>query len=212
MNGTQPVLLVLWPLRSKTFSRNSLMIQWLRLGALTAMGWGSIPGQGTKIPQAVGYGQKEKKKRFFSANLSFYILELVDSLSSELSNSNIPLLPDTHILPSSLFFQLLLPSLPTGLNGPLIQTIIVLRTGNKVVNKTGQTSVLVGLLIAYILPNPFLSYLTWISRPSIPKTLLTMLLKTRPLYFYPPPTSGKIITLHEPNVCLFCDLWLVNLV
>ena len=147
----------------------------------------------------------KKKKKIFSANLSFYILELVNSFSSELSNSNIPLLPDTYILPSSLFFQLLLPSLPTGLNGQFIQTI-VLRTGNKVVNKTAQISVLVGLLIAYILPNPFLSYLTWISRPSIPKTLLTMLLKTRPLYFYPPPTSGKIITLHEPNVCLFCDL------
>jgi len=102
----------------------------------------------------------KKKKKIFSANLSFYILELVNSLSSELSNSNIPLLPDAYILPSSLFFQLLLPSLPTGLNGQFIQTITVLRTGNKVVNKTAQISVLVGLLIAYILPNPFLSYLT----------------------------------------------------
>ena len=31
---------------------NSLVVQWLRLHALTAEGRGSIPGQGTKIPQA----------------------------------------------------------------------------------------------------------------------------------------------------------------
>ena len=31
---------------------NSLMVQWLRLSAFTAEGPGSIPGQGTKIPQA----------------------------------------------------------------------------------------------------------------------------------------------------------------
>ena len=32
---------------------NSLAVQWLGLHALTAEGLGSIPGQGTKIPQAV---------------------------------------------------------------------------------------------------------------------------------------------------------------
>ena len=31
---------------------NSLMVQWLGLHAFTAKGPGSIPGQGTKIPQA----------------------------------------------------------------------------------------------------------------------------------------------------------------
>ena len=29
----------------------SLMVQWLGLQALTAEGWGSIPGWGTKIPE-----------------------------------------------------------------------------------------------------------------------------------------------------------------
>ena len=40
---------------------NSLAVQWLGLPAFTAVGPGSIPGQGTKIPQAMRRGQKEKK-------------------------------------------------------------------------------------------------------------------------------------------------------
>ena len=36
----------------------SLAVQWLRLHASTAGGMGSIPGGGTKIPQATGHGQK----------------------------------------------------------------------------------------------------------------------------------------------------------
>ena len=40
---------------------NSLVVQWLRLGAFTAMGPGWIHGQGTKIPQATR--PKKKKKR-----------------------------------------------------------------------------------------------------------------------------------------------------
>ena len=36
------------------------MVQWLRLRAFTAEGAGSIPGQETKIPQAVWHGQKKK--------------------------------------------------------------------------------------------------------------------------------------------------------
>ena len=36
----------------------SLVIQWLRLHASTAVAMGSIPGQGTKIPRAVQCGQK----------------------------------------------------------------------------------------------------------------------------------------------------------
>ena len=39
-------------------------VQWLGLGALTAEGAGSIPGQGTKIPQAVR--PKKKKKSLHS--------------------------------------------------------------------------------------------------------------------------------------------------
>ena len=33
-------------------------VQWLRLQASTAVGAGSIPGRGTKIPQATWCGQK----------------------------------------------------------------------------------------------------------------------------------------------------------
>ena len=36
----------------KTAFGNSLVVQWLGLGAFTAKGLDSIPGQGTKIPQA----------------------------------------------------------------------------------------------------------------------------------------------------------------
>ena len=38
---------------------NSLAVQWLGLGAFTTMGLGSIPGWGTKIPQAKW--RREKK-------------------------------------------------------------------------------------------------------------------------------------------------------
>ena len=43
---------------------SSLVVQWLGL-CFTAEGLGSIPGPGTKIPQAMWHGQKikEKKKR-----------------------------------------------------------------------------------------------------------------------------------------------------
>ena len=41
---------------------NSLVVQWLGLGALTAEGPGSISGRGTQIPQAVRHGQKQKKR------------------------------------------------------------------------------------------------------------------------------------------------------
>ena len=34
---------------------------WLELYAVTVEGLGSIPGQGTRIPQAVRRGQKKKK-------------------------------------------------------------------------------------------------------------------------------------------------------
>ena len=42
---------------------NSLAVQWLGLCALTAEGLGSIPGWGTKIPQAMWCGQKKAKKK-----------------------------------------------------------------------------------------------------------------------------------------------------
>ena len=37
------------------------MVQWLRLSAFTAMGLGSIPGQGTKISQDRQHGRKKKR-------------------------------------------------------------------------------------------------------------------------------------------------------
>ena len=42
---------------------NSLVVQWLGLHAFTAKGMGSIPSQGTKIPQATWCGQNFKKTK-----------------------------------------------------------------------------------------------------------------------------------------------------
>ena len=50
------------------------MIHGLRFGAFTAVGPGSIPGWGTKIPQAVRYGQK-KKKKFSLLSFSVFVLK-----------------------------------------------------------------------------------------------------------------------------------------
>ena len=44
----------------KWWHQTSLVIQWLRLCTFTAEGTGSIPGPGTKIPQAVWCGQGKK--------------------------------------------------------------------------------------------------------------------------------------------------------
>ena len=50
-------------LGTKDISGSSLAVQWLGLGAFTAVGLGSIPGPGTKIPQAAQCGWKKKKKK-----------------------------------------------------------------------------------------------------------------------------------------------------
>ena len=42
---------------------NSLAVQWLGLQPLTAQGLGSIPGWGTKIPQATRCGQKQQQQK-----------------------------------------------------------------------------------------------------------------------------------------------------
>ena len=42
---------------------NSLAVYWLELGTFSAMAWGSIFGQGTKIPTGQAVRQKEKKKK-----------------------------------------------------------------------------------------------------------------------------------------------------
>ena len=41
----------------------SLVVQWLGLCAFIAEGLGSIPGWGTKIPQAVQCGKKKEKNK-----------------------------------------------------------------------------------------------------------------------------------------------------
>ena len=48
--------------KKKTMRGNSLAVQRLGLCTLSAKGPGSIPGWGTKIPQATKQGQKKKKK------------------------------------------------------------------------------------------------------------------------------------------------------
>ena len=47
----------------KMFRRKSLAAQWLRLCASIAGGTGSIPGWGTKIPQAAQPKKKKKRER-----------------------------------------------------------------------------------------------------------------------------------------------------
>ena len=42
---------------------NSPVADWLGLGAFTAKGMGSIPGQGTKIPQAGQCSQKQQQQQ-----------------------------------------------------------------------------------------------------------------------------------------------------
>ena len=56
--------------------RNSLAFLWLGLGTLTVEGLGSVPGRGTKIPQAQWFDQKTKKK----------MRNIVACLFSEMSN------------------------------------------------------------------------------------------------------------------------------
>ena len=43
--------------------RNSLAVQWLGLRASTVWGAGSIPGQGTKIPQGMAWPKKPKNNK-----------------------------------------------------------------------------------------------------------------------------------------------------
>ena len=42
------------------------MLQWLRFHASNAGGPGSIPGQGIRIPHAMGHGQKEEKEKNYT--------------------------------------------------------------------------------------------------------------------------------------------------
>ena len=51
-------------IKKKKNPGTSLVVQWLRLCTSTAGGTDLIPGQGTVIPSAVHYGQKQKKASF----------------------------------------------------------------------------------------------------------------------------------------------------
>ena len=64
----------------------SLDIQWLGLRTFTAKGLGSIPGRGTKIPQAVQHGQrKEGRKNTFVKKDSFFLKHLRENQTSFIS-------------------------------------------------------------------------------------------------------------------------------
>ena len=56
------------------------MVQWLELSAFTAEGPGSIPGQETKIPQAVRCDQKKKN---FKKNIMFDRTSLLGSFAAD---------------------------------------------------------------------------------------------------------------------------------
>ena len=56
----------------KVFIGTSLAVQWFRRQASTSGGLGSIPGQGTKIPNAVQCSKKKKKKTKTKGN-GFYV-------------------------------------------------------------------------------------------------------------------------------------------
>ena len=56
-------------------SGNSLAVQWSCLCTLIDKGLSSIPGQGTKISQAMQHGQKEKKKKKRKATRIYYIAQ-----------------------------------------------------------------------------------------------------------------------------------------
>ena len=54
---------------------NSLAGQWLALCTFSAEGLGSIPGQGTKIPQDVHYSKKKKQKTFLKeTKMDFHLV------------------------------------------------------------------------------------------------------------------------------------------
>ena len=55
---------------TKYMGGTSLVVQWLRLHAPNAGSPGSIPGRGTKIPQAMWLGQKKRTKKLISFIIS----------------------------------------------------------------------------------------------------------------------------------------------
>ena len=58
-----PTRVIMGRLRRDHSCRNSLVVQWLGLHTLTAKGTGSIPGRGTKLPQAILQAKKKMGKK-----------------------------------------------------------------------------------------------------------------------------------------------------
>ena len=54
--------------------KNSLVVRWLGLRAIIALGQGLIPGWGIKILQAVWYGQKKEKSPIPEKSKSWSLL------------------------------------------------------------------------------------------------------------------------------------------
>ena len=66
--------LIIREMQIKTTMRgNSLVARWLGLHTLTVEGSGSIPGRGTKSPQAVGRGQKKNTQWDITSHLSEWL-------------------------------------------------------------------------------------------------------------------------------------------
>ena len=59
-------------LQNLRYFGNSLAVQWSGLGTFTAEGLGSIPGQGTKIPQAKTK-TKSKTNQQQQKNLKYFV-------------------------------------------------------------------------------------------------------------------------------------------
>lgn len=54
---------------------SSLVVLWLALGAFTAVGLGSIPGQGTKVPQAKWRSQIKNRITIDIDTLYIYVFQ-----------------------------------------------------------------------------------------------------------------------------------------
>ena len=76
-----------------------MVVQWLRLHASSAEGSGSIPGQGTKIPQALWCGMKEQNEVIKKKNtwVTQYFKKEIPSVNpSPTASSRDPVSDTTH--------------------------------------------------------------------------------------------------------------------
>ena len=83
---------------SKRYLGNNLTVQWLGLHTFTAGVLGSIPGQETKIPQAVQCGQKKKKMHSQVHDRIIYDSKDKETTSVSMMDKWIRTLWHTHIL------------------------------------------------------------------------------------------------------------------